>query len=103
MKPTSVNILGCNYSIEYVDNPSNVDIYKRQSLWGQIDFWTRTIRIYDKDLSVEDVWQTLLHEIIHGICEQLHLRKFKDKDNHDDLDLLVLALMDVFFRNGWMK
>ena len=103
MKPTSVNILGCNYSIEYVDNPSNVDIYKRESLWGQIDFWTRTIRIYDKDLSVEDVWQTLLHEIIHGICEQLHLRKFKDKDNHDDLDLLALALMDVFFRNGWMK
>ena len=44
MKPTNVNILGVDYTIEYTDRPSDVDMYKRESLWGQVDFWTRTIR-----------------------------------------------------------
>ena len=46
-RPKQVNILGLSHELIYVDKPSDVDIYKRESLWGQIDYWTRTIRIYD--------------------------------------------------------
>jgi len=55
MKPNKVNILGIEYSITYLDKPSDVDIYKRESLWGQIDYWTRTIRIYDNGRPEEDI------------------------------------------------
>jgi len=102
MKPEKVNILGIEYQIEYLDKPSEVDIHKRDSLWGQIDYWTRTIRIYDNGRPQEDVWQTLMHEVLHGISDALKL-KLNNEDMHDELDILSLAIMDVFFRNGWIK
>jgi len=102
-KPTEINILGIQYRVEYMDKPSDVDIYKRESLWGQIDYWTRTIRIYDNGRQQEDIWQTVLHEVLHGIAEALKLSVLGNADYHDELDLLALALVDVLFRNGWMK
>lgn len=101
-QPTNINILGVRYSVQYVTNPAEVDIYKRESLWGQIDYWTRTIRIYANGRQDADIWQTLLHEILHGIAGQLHLTVLEDKANHDDLDILALALADVLIRNGWL-
>lgn len=106
MRPTKVNILGKVYSITYVEKPSDVDIHHEESLWGQVDFWTRTIRIFDRDRSDEDLWHTLLHEIIHAIAEELHLpnlANWKDDKTHDELDLLALALTDILFRNDWLK
>lgn len=102
--PEEINILGVVYKVSYVDKPSDVDIYKRESLWGQIDYWTRSIRIYNGgDRPEEDVWQVVIHEVMHGIANDLHLKPFDDPANHDDLDVLSLALVDVIFRNGWMK
>jgi hypothetical protein len=103
MKPNSVNILGITYSIEYVDKPSDVDIYKRDSMWGQIDYWTRSIRVYDNGRPIEDVFETVLHETIHGIAEGLKIKSVSGDEGHDDLSLLSLALSDVLFRNGWIK
>lgn len=103
MKPKSVNILGINYSIIYCSTPSEVDIFKRSSLWGQIDYWTRTIRIYDNESSQEDIIQILLHEILHGIANDLHLKSLSKQENHDELDILALALTDVLRRNDWLK
>jgi hypothetical protein len=102
MKPEIVSILGIEYKIEYVDNPYEVDINKREPLWGQIDYWTRTIRIYDNNRPQEDIWQTLMHEVLHGISEALNM-KLNEDDMHDELDLLAIAITDVFFRNGWIK
>lgn len=101
--PDKINILGVEYKIEYVDNPAEVDMYKRKSLWGQIDYWTRSIRIYKRDRVMEDICQTLLHEILHGIVTELHLKSLDDEKNHDELDILALALTDVFIRNGWIN
>lgn len=103
-KPETVNILGVKYSIEYVDNPADVDRNKRESLWGQIDYWERRIRVYDNDRPDEDLFQTLMHEIIHAIDDSLYLGINKElKDGHDKLDMLALALTDVMFRNDWLK
>ncbi len=102
MKPTEVNILGIPYKIEYVDNPADVDSQKRKSLFGQIDPWTATIRVYDKDRPMEDIFCTILHEVLHGISEGLNLCLNK-VEHHDDLDILAIALSDVLLRNGWIK
>ena len=101
--PKTVNILGIKYTIEYCDNPVEVDINKRESFWGQIDFWTRTIRIYRQDRPVEDIWQTLFHEIIHGLVERLHMKALQDNKDDDEVDLLAMGLTDVLIRNEWLK
>lgn len=100
--PQKVNILGIDYAIIYVDNPAEVDLYKRKSLWGQIDYWTRTIRIYKYKRNSEDIFQTLMHEILHGISSALHLKWLDDDKNHDELDLLALAMVDILQRNNWI-
>lgn len=100
MKPKKVILHGSEYAIIYVDKPSEVDIYKRESLWGQIDYWTRTIRVYDNDRQEQDIWKTIFHEILHGITSDL-----KMKDLHDDedaIDMLAKSLADTLIRNGWL-
>ena len=101
-RPEVLNVLGKSYRITYVDKPSDVDMYKRSSLWGQCDYWTRTIRIYDGGRCDEDLWHTLIHEVLHAIGSELKLRIGKD-ENHDELDLLALAITDVLFRNSLLS
>jgi hypothetical protein len=48
------------------------------------------------------VWQTIIHEVLHGIADALKM-KLNKKDMHDELDILALAITDVFYRNGWIK
>lgn len=101
-KPEKVNILGVPYTIEYVDKPSDVDIHKRYSYFGQIDYWTRTIRIYDGGRPTEDIWVTIIHEVLHGLSDELKLI-LKEDEHHDDLGVLAMAITDVLFRNGWIN
>jgi hypothetical protein len=99
-KPDSVNILGKHYEIKYCDNPADVDIYKRESLWGQIDFWTRTIRIYDSGRKDGDIADTVFHEVLHGIVTQLDI---EIENEETAVRLIGMALSDVFIRNGWLN
>jgi hypothetical protein len=102
-KPTEVNILGAPYTIEYFDKPSDVDIHKRESLWGQIDYWTHSIRIYDGDRAIESIWKTIFHEVIHGITTSLKIKVIEDANDHEDIvDLLATGMTDVLIRNGWL-
>lgn len=104
MKPKSVNILGKEYQVIYCDKPSEVDIFKREGLWGQIDFWTRSIRVFDNGNTEQDVLQILIHEILHGIVADLHINTIKNAgDAEEVIDLLALALADVMTRNEWIK
>lgn len=100
-KPEGVNILGVPYRIIYVDNPVDVDRDKREALWGSIDHWERVIRIYDKGRVPEDTWQTLIHEVIHGIASALNLEALNS--DHEIVDFLALALTDVLIRNAWLE
>jgi hypothetical protein len=104
IRPDSVEIFGVRYSIEYCRHPSEVDITKRTCSWGQIDFWTRSIRIYDNKI-VQDIWDTILHEVLHGIIEALKIRgRIEEEGTKEDIvRLLALGLQDVMFRNGWIK
>jgi len=100
--PTKVNILGSEYKITYVDKPSEVDIFKRESLWGQIDYWTRTIRIYKNDRINEDIWKTIIHEILHGIIVSMKIDFTKILDEEKTISLLATGLTDTLFRNNFM-
>ena len=102
-RPDSVIILGKRYEITYTDKPSDVDIYQRRSLWGQIDLWTRTIRVYDNRRSIEDLWETILHEVLHGIVIELNIKALDGDSHEDDIDILALALMNVMFSNRWLR
>ena len=102
VKPTSINILGNVYSVEYMNSPSDLDMYKRQSLWGQIDYWTRSIRVYDNGRSTQDLLHTLIHETLHGIITALKMDDAKI-DDETTIDVFALALADVMTRNGWLK
>lgn len=103
--PYSVKIFDVMYSIEYVEKPSDVDIFKRESLWGQVDFWTRTIRIYRNDRQASDVWQTLWHEILHAVCTKLALEVESGKLSDDEkaIDLLATGINSVLLDNGWFR
>ena len=102
-RPAVVNIAGIPYPIQYTDKPSDVDVHGRDSCWGQIDYWTRTIRVYGKDVPDETVLLTIMHEVLHGIAELLHVKMLEDKENHDQLDVLAAALADVLVRNKWVE
>ena len=106
-KPTTINILGIPYQVLYVDKPSDVDIFHRKSLSGQIDYWTRTIRIHDANQPIEDLWSIIFHEVLHGIAIELRLKSLENDEDedetHKDLDILALALTDVLVRNGWLQ
>ena len=104
-RPTRVNVLGIEYSIEYKDKPSEVDIFKRESCWGQLDHWGRSIRVFDAgNRSAVDLLGVIVHELLHAMEEELHLGVFDPKDDkeHKALDLLAKALIDSFVRSGWI-
>jgi len=100
-RPETIHILGYEYSVEYVDKPSEVDLYKRDSLWGQIDFWTRSIRVLDNGRGDADVWESILHETLHGVVSALRMGEGKVSEEHT-IELLALGLVDTFSRNGWI-
>jgi len=103
MHPKSVNILGSTYKILYCQSPSEVDHQRRESLFGQIDYWSSTIRIYaGPEITEEKLWQTLIHEVLHAIGQSLNLQ-LNNEDHHEELDVLAITLYDTFSRNGWLK
>ena len=104
-RPEQIKIFDVVYTVEYVEKPSDVDIFQRQSLWGQVDFWTRTIRIYANNRQESDVWQTVWHEVIHAICEKLDIDADGGKlgSNEKAIDLLATGINSVLLDNGWMS
>jgi len=106
MKPKKVNILGKEYKIIYVNNPAEVDNQKRTSLWGQIDYWERIMRVYDNgsgNRGIGDIWDSIVHEILHGLAQELNIKCLQGESNEDTLGILAMGLTDVLLRNGWLK
>lgn len=76
----------------------DVDVYGKDKLWGQIDYDSRSIRIFDDGKKLEDLLQTLIHEILHGLLDTLHI-----KMSEKNLDRLATGLADTFVRNNIIK
>jgi hypothetical protein len=107
----SVKIMGQVYNIQYMDKPSDVDVLQRRSLWGQIDFWTKTIRIYKKNCCIKDIYEVLMHEVLHGFAHRLKIdildiydnKGNEDRKKHDELDLLSMAIIEFIWDNELIK
>ena len=69
-----IKILGIEYKLEEVEQ-----VNKNQRLFGEIDFVNQTIKI-EKDLNEDRKKQVLLHEILHGICEQLGIEEINNNE-----------------------
>jgi len=80
--PREVTILGLKYKVELVEVVS-----KYLPRIGEINYIEQVIRI-DSTLSEERKQQTLLHEILHGICEQLGL----DEINNDEKAISAISI-----------
>ena len=101
MRPQTVNIFSKEYQIIYCKKPSDVDAAGHQSLWGQVDHWAHLIRIYaPKNFSSGEVWDSILHEVMHAIVHEL---KLKISDEGEQVSLLAMGLADVLLRNEWLK
>lgn len=102
--PTEIDILGIQYTIGYHSIPNDVDAEKRKSLFGQTDCWNRTIRIYYTDRPIEDVFLTLLHEILHVLDGELEMDLFSAMGENEEksINILALGLFNVFSKNNWL-
>ena len=83
----NLKILGIIYQVQEVDY-----ISKENLVLGQIDYINQTIQI-DKSLSKEKKTQVLIHEILHGICEELGLDEIND--NEQAIQGIACALSEI--------
>lgn len=86
--PKTINIIGIPYEVIEVDQ-----IAKDQMLAGEIDFINQIIRL-DKGLSSETKGQTLMHEILHGVCQGLGL--YELGTNECAIQSIASALYQIF-------
>lgn len=102
-KPKNVNILGKVYTIEYVEKPMKEEETDDHVALGRISYVDRKIFIYDRNRGLTDLWDTILHEVLHGVVTEMVIRSFESDETHDDLDRLAIGLSDTLIRNGWLK
>src|SRR3972149_4241215 len=95
-----INILGIEYGVTYCETMKEVDVDGKDALLGQIEYWTRKIRLYEKDRTPEDIMITLLHEIFHAIDYDLKLDLFIGKKGEATIDRLIVPFTDTLVRNG---
>ena len=105
--PKKVRIIDQTYTIEYVGTPSEVDVFKRRTMWGHIDYWTRSIRVYAPEgHAISDIWNTLWHEIIHGIIHGLQINEISGLDDEEEehvVHLLATGINAVIHDNKFIE
>ena len=84
----TINILGIEYNVEEVDV-----VNKTEPRLGEINYLTNEIRI-DQSLPTDKKNQTLMHEIIHAICDLLGYDELGSDE--EKVQGLATALHQVF-------
>lgn len=90
--PATVKIVDIIYTVEYVERVADVDTSGRELLHGQIDYLKRSIRIHSGDRKPDDIWQTLWHEMLHGISERLRIQDYALHHDENAIDLLAIGI-----------
>lgn len=104
MSETTVNICGIPHSITVVPDgrmvPHNND--HGGDNWGQIHFGEHSIRLAASN--PERMLRSLLHEIIHGIVNELGVRELRGSDGDDleePIDQLAFGLAGALESMGF--
>ena len=107
VRPSKISVMGVNYDIEYVENMLDADIDRRRELLGQIDYNTRTIRLYTKNEKKPNgdgyTFHLLVHEMIHAISLNAGFNFLMGDEGEPIVDLLAIVLADTLVRNGMVS
>lgn len=96
-QPTSVAFCGLRYKIVYVD-----DLGDRL---GQIDFQGQPIKILSGN-SAAYTLRTLLHEMVHGVVQNLSVRELMDDDGkhmEHPIDQIANGIAEALESSGLVK
>ena len=94
-KNTPLVIGGIAYKVELVDRLKDVDIDgEAKELFGQISFHRRVIRLY-ADPNSDAFLETMLHEIVHGVCDASGITLTEEQ-----IKPFSRCLYDTLSRNG---
>ena len=97
--PIKVEILGVSYSIIY-----DSDLWEKEKCWGVIEYKKQTIKIWrNEDFSLEDYWNIIIHEVIHGISTALDLELESTDEGEKRLNRLAQGLTKVLLSNNWIN
>lgn len=95
--PKKIIILGTEWDIKIENSSSDVDVDKRNALWGQTDHWHKIIRINKRKESAMQV--TFFHELLHT----LFTKTSYEKHSENEVDQLAKSLFDTLDRNNLLK
>lgn len=98
--PKKLTILGIPFKVIYFDDGNRVDSNDSKYLYGQLCNDDGTMRVLRGKRPIEDIWQTIWHEVIHSITGQLGSHR---KMTEADVDALSTAINDFMWRNGLHK
>lgn len=94
--PKKVQILHKTYDIEYHQEILDGDGVK-EGILGCILFQAQVIKIHKSH--PDEMEETLVHEVLHGICKVLCL---DDKDSEETyVNMLSKGLLTVIKQNNW--
>lgn len=105
-KPKKLNILGKPWTVDYFTDKSKVDHSCKDDCWGSINSWKMSINVYDENTPIEQIWHTIIHEVLHvfgsdGVLELLCDRG--DNEKHGQIDRLALYLTQFLFQNNLLN
>lgn len=97
IKTTKVG--GSPYTVEFVDGFHKVSHYDEShpGLRGETAYYKFSIRV-DSQLPVERQRRTLMHELIHAVIENYHVRELRDEDGkhlETPIDQLAIGLCEA--------
>ncbi len=95
--PKKLTILGIPFKVIYFDDGNRVDSKDDKYLYGQLCNDDGTMRVLRGKRPIEDIWQTIWHEVIHSITGQLGSHR---KMTEADVDALSTAINDFMWRNN---
>ncbi len=91
--PESVIINGVVYGVELVEDSMDAD-----EEYGRINFSRKEIRIQDQGDNMTN-YQTLMHEIMHGLSYHFNLGIDDTDEKHEAMDVLASVLTDTLTRS----
>lgn len=103
--PKTLTLFSKVYDIKYIKNVENVDDAKEDLLFGKINFYDNTVRVYlpDIDRKIYCTWHHIIHEIVHAIVENMGIKFGKGADEESIVNSFALGMTHFLLDNDLLK
>lgn len=102
--PQSIKILDSVYTIKYVNSTKKVNPSGKEDLDGLWDPKAQTITLFLNKKSMNEVWQTLWHELLHAVVGKMWIQEIeKSKNEERIIDLLALGVSSIIADNDFSQ